>query len=168
MFPVARLSGGVLPHRTPASIVVLGLLIGAGALLAGCRDRTVEVSLDAAIEFADERVGTGPAAQEGYLVEVHYAARLPEGKLVLNTRDRGRSHSFVVGDGTVIPGMDAAVRGMRGGGMRIVTLPPHAHYGRMGYAGVIPPETVLTFEIEMLRVSRTGDSPLAWTNAPER
>lgn len=148
---------------------VLGLLgVGVAAGMGGCRDRTVEVALDAAIKMQELKVGTGPAAEKGYLVDVHYTARMPDGKIVLDTRTQGKSHKFIVGDATVIPGMDSGVVGMRTGGVRLVSLPPHAHYGRMGYAGIIPPDTVLTFEIEMLRVSRTGGSPLAWSNAPER
>ena len=61
--------------------------------------------------------------------------------------------------------MDAAVRGMRAGGVRRVTLPPHAHYGRQGYAGVVPEESTMIFEIEMVRVTKSGGNPTAWSSA---
>jgi len=146
-----------------SGVAMLGLVVAlAGALSGtGCKDRTVEVSLDKAIDYRDVKTGTGSPAKEGNLVEVHYIGKLSDGSVVIDTR-RKKPHRFIVGDGTVIPGMDSSVRGMRGGGVRVVTLPPHAHYGRMGYANVIPAESVMTFEIEMLRVSSGGASPVTW------
>lgn len=157
---------GMDKSRRVVRIAVIALGFAVAAIPgAGCRDRTVEVSLDKAIDHRDLKTGIGSAAKEGNLVEVHYVATLPDGTVVLDTRQR-KPHKFIVGDGTVIPGMDSGVRGMRGGGVRILTLPPHAHYGRMGYANIIPEDTVLTFEIEMIRVSSGGASPVTWA-APE-
>jgi FKBP-type peptidyl-prolyl cis-trans isomerase len=39
------------------------------------------------------------------------------------------------------------------GGIRDVLLPPIAHYGRAGYAGVIPEDTTLTMQVELLQIS---------------
>lgn len=154
-------------HAIP-SIVLLASVLGLGVpiMLAGCKDRTVEVSLDAAIKMRDLAVGSGPAAEEGNLVDVHYVGTLPDGSVLIDTHTSGKSHKFIVGDGTVIPGMDMVVRGMRAGGVRVVSLPPHTAYGRMGYGGVVPADTTITFKVEMLRVSRTGASPVAWSNGP--
>lgn len=143
-------------------VCLLGLITGAPAMT-GCRDRTVQVTLDKAIDHRDVKTGTGAAAREGSLVEVHYVGKLSDGSVVVDTHQR-KPHRFIVGDGTVIPGMDTSVRGMRAGGVRIVTLPPHAHYGRKGYAGVVPEESTMTFEIEMIRVSSGGASPVTWAS----
>lgn len=152
--------------KTPlAPLAAVTLVLGLGALpLAGCVDRAVEVSLDKAVKSHDTRVGTGPPAEPGNLVEIHYTAALPDGSIVIDTRPKGKTHKFVVGDGSVVPGVDEGIVGMRTGGVRVLVLPPHAHYGRAGYAGIIPPETVLRFEIEMVRVNRSAASHFTMTS----
>jgi peptidylprolyl isomerase len=65
---------------------------------------------------------------------------------------RGKAHVWNVGDGTVIAGIDIAVRGMKPGGIREVVLPPELHWGNSGYGGVIPKDARLKFVIEMVSV----------------
>jgi FKBP-type peptidyl-prolyl cis-trans isomerase FkpA len=74
--------------------------------------------------------------------------------MIADTRERGRSHQFTVGDGSVIRGLDVAVRGMRVGGIRKITVLPDSHVGREGYGAMIPPNTPLIFEVEMVRVAQ--------------
>ena len=137
--------------KTPRPITALLLLSGALALGA-CTDRSVTVSPDAHVRVTDLRDGFGDKAEEGKLVHVHYTGTLEDGTVVIDTYARGRAHKFIVGDGTVIPGMDKGVVGMRSGGKRRLVMPPQAHYGKYGYADTIPPESTMTFEVEMLRV----------------
>ncbi len=131
------------------SALAVGLLAGAIA----CTDRSLEVSLNSAVKVRDVEAGSGPEAREGNVVRVHYDMRLPDGSVVLDTRRSSDGHIFRIGDGTVIPGMDLAVRGMRRGGVREAEMMPAAHYGRHGYAnGRVPENTTLHFTIEMLLV----------------
>ena len=117
----------------------------------GCIDRAVNVDIDeAAGQTTDIKRGDGVPARQDNEVEVHYTVALPDGKVIIDTRAKGKSHRFRIGDGTVIPGMDQAVRGMRVGGIREVIMPPVAHYGRHGYADVVPPDTNLHFRIELI------------------
>ena len=41
---------------------------------------------------------------------------------------------------------------LRGGGLRRLTVSPHLAYGAAGVPGVIPPDAVLVFEVELLDV----------------
>ena len=93
--------------------------------------------------------------QEGSLITTHYSVKLPDGTTVINTERDGRSHTFRVGDGTVVEGMDLLVRGMRVGGVRRAVVPPSFHWGSAGHGGVIPHDTHLHFEVRIVD---------AWTN----
>jgi peptidylprolyl isomerase len=132
--------------------LVATTLLAFACAVAGCGDRTVRISPDAKVKIRDVRDGIGAKAEEGHLVHVHYVGRLEDGDEVINTYDNGRVHKFILGDKTVIPGMDLGVRGMRAGGKRVITMPPEAHYGRLGYADRIPEDATLVFEVELLRV----------------
>ena len=58
---------------------------------------------------------------------------------------------FVVGSGTLIPGFDQGVRGMKVGGKRRIYVPPSMAYGASG-SGQIPPNASLVFEVELTGV----------------
>ncbi len=100
----------------------------------------------------DIKAGTGAEAQAGQNVTVHYVGTLTDGKKFDSSRDRGRGFSFQLGAGKVIKGWDQGVAGMKVGGMRKLTIPPHLAYGERGFPPVIPPGSTLVFEVELLEV----------------
>ncbi len=136
-------------------VVSVSLLSAIGLLILwqpSCSHRHIEMTVDQAIDYTDEKIGVGMEVREGAMVRVQYWLALPDGSRVVDLYAQDKTHPFRVGDGTVITGLDEAVRGMRQGGIRTVTLPPIAHYGRKGHGGVIPEDTVLTMHLEMLEV----------------
>lgn len=132
------------------------LLLAIATPLASCDDRqsTLPIALarDRSMQMRDVKVGLGAPAQEGSQITAHYEGKFPDGTVFMSTRKQGKTHSWTIGDGTVIMGMDEGVRGMRKGGVRIIKLPPEMHWGNGGYGGVIPPDTWIEFKIEMLSV----------------
>lgn len=100
----------------------------------------------------DVQVGTGEEARAGHQVSVHYVGTLTSGKKFDSSRDRGEPFSFRLGAGQVIRGWDQGVAGMRVGGIRQLTIPPHLGYGQQGFPGAIPPNATLVFEVELLGV----------------
>lgn len=142
-------------RRRPATIALRWLGVAAVALAcAGC-DRG-ELPITAArkrgIKIEHVRAGDGPEAREGSQIWVHYTGSLPDGTVLMNTRDNHKPHVWVVGDGSVIEGIDQAVRGMAKGAKRRVTIPPELHWGNGGYGGVIPKDAWITFDLEMVSV----------------
>ena len=98
------------------------------------------------------KVGTGQEAQAGNRVAVHYVGTLTDGSKFDSSRDRGRPFTFTLGKGEVIKGWDQGVAGMKIGGLRKLTIPPHLGYGDRGAGNVIPPGATLVFEVELLGV----------------
>lgn len=142
-------------HSTLCGSVFLLATLGG----TGCQDRAISLAMDGGVKYEEITVGQGTPAAEGMLVGVGYKVMLPDGKVVIDTFEQNRVHRFVVGDGTVIPGLDIGVRGMKKGGVRTLTVPPRSHYGKHGYGDVIPPSTTLTFELHMTELRPAGARP---------
>lgn len=111
---------------------------------------------DSGLQFEDTVTGSGEEAVAGQQVSVHYTGWLYEdgekGAKFDSSKDRGNPFSFALGDGQVIKGWDEGVQGMRVGGTRVLVIPPELGYGERGAGGVIPPNAVLMFEVELLDV----------------
>ncbi len=97
-------------------------------------------------------VGEGAQAKAGDTVSVHYTGWLADGRKFDSSVERNDPFDFPLGRGYVIPGWDEGVAGMRVGGRRRLTIPPHLGYGEQGAGGVIPPNATLVFEVELLGV----------------
>jgi len=100
----------------------------------------------------DMTVGTGAEAIAGKRVTVHYVGTLTNGSKFDSSRDRGQGFTFQLGAGQVIKGWDQGVAGMKIGGVRNLTIPPELGYGARGFPPVIPANSTLIFEVELLAV----------------
>jgi len=107
---------------------------------------------DSGLKYTDLVVGEGETAAAGRTVNVHYTGWLTDGTKFDSSLDRNTPFSFPLGGGRVIRGWDEGVQGMRVGGRRKLTIPPHLGYGPRGAGGVIPPNATLVFEVELLEI----------------
>lgn len=98
----------------------------------------------------------GRAVGAGDVVSVHYELSLEDGAVVDSSRDRGEPAEFTLGMGQVVPGLDEAVTGMVEGAIRRATLTPELGYGAAGIPGAIPPDSSITFLIELMNVTPAG------------
>lgn len=101
--------------------------------------------------YQDVTAGSGAVAQPGKQLTVHYTGWLPDGTKFDSSVDRGQPFGFTLGVGAVIAGWDEGVAGMQVGGVRKLVIPSSLGYGARG-AGVIPPNSVLVFSIQLLSV----------------
>jgi peptidylprolyl isomerase len=98
-------------------------------------------------------VGDGDEATAGSDVEVHYVGLVwSNGEQFDASWDRGDTFGFRLGAGQVIEGWDQGVQGMKVGGQRRLTLPPHLAYGPRGAGGVIAPNETLVFVVDLVGV----------------
>lgn len=96
-------------------------------------------------------VGDGHEAQSGMAVDVHYVGvSWSTGKQFDASWDRRDTFQFRLGAGQVISGWDKGVAGMKLGGRRRLTIPPHMGYGAQGAGGVIKPNETLVFVVDLL------------------
>jgi peptidylprolyl isomerase len=100
----------------------------------------------------DLKVGTGAAAKAGDDVEVNYV-----GVSYSNGKEFDASYgrapfTFTLGQGSVIPGWDEGVVGMKVGGRRKLVIPPDLAYGAQGSPPAIGPNETLVFVIDLLGI----------------
>ena len=105
------------------------------------------------LHIHDEVVGDGTEAAAGHTVSVHYVGvSWSTGKQFDASWDRGDTFSFGLGAGQVIGGWDQGVAGMKVGGRRRLTIPPHLGYGDRGAGGVIQGGETLVFVVDLVAV----------------
>ena len=107
------------------------------------------------LEIEDLMIGEGAKAVSGDKVTVHYTGWLLDGTKFDSSLDRGQPFTFNLDVGDVIEGWDRGVRGMQTGGIRKLTIPSELAYGdRAVGGGLIPANSTLVFEIELLDIAR--------------
>ena len=109
------------------------------------------VTTPSGLKYVDLLVGKGPAPKDGDTVLVHYTGRFTNGKVFDTSRGKPPFH-FVLGRGQVIKGWDEGVASMHVGGKRKLIVPPALAYGAQGITDVIPPNSTLVFQVELLEI----------------
>jgi FKBP-type peptidyl-prolyl cis-trans isomerase len=104
------------------------------------------------LQYEDSVVGTGAEAVAGKSVDVHYTGTLVDGSKFDSSVGR-KPFTFKLGVGMVIKGWDEGVAGMKVGGKRKLVIPANLGYGTRGAGSAIPPNAVLHFDVELLKVS---------------
>jgi FKBP-type peptidyl-prolyl cis-trans isomerase len=105
------------------------------------------------VEIKDTVVGTGAAAVNYDFVSVDYRGTLADGT-VFDSSTGKEPISFLLGSGSVIPGWDQGLLGMKVGGARTLVIPPDLAYGKRGFPGVIPANATLKFEVSLVKIER--------------
>lgn len=119
---------------------------------AGLARLGIDAGPEAKLDIKDLSVGKGKEAKPGQRLAVHYKGTLTDGKEFDSSHKRNKPFEFELGKGNVIKGWDQGVVGMKVGGKRKLTIPPSLGYGERGSPPVIPPNSTLVFEIELVEV----------------
>ncbi len=101
------------------------------------------------IYYKVEKAGSGAKCGSGRNVATEYKGMLLDGTVFDESAGRG-ALEFTTGAGQMIPGYDAQVQDMQVGEKRTVILPPDMAYGDRAVGDIIPANSFLIFEIELL------------------
>ena len=96
--------------------------------------------------------GSGPKAQKGKKVSVHYEGSLTSGQVFDSSFARNQPIDFQLGVGQVIAGWDEGIALLKVGDKARFVIPSQLGYGSRGAGGVIPPNATLVFEVELVKV----------------
>ncbi|KAH8407915.1 hypothetical protein KR222_000796, partial [Zaprionus bogoriensis] len=111
-----------------------------------------ERTITGGVKVHDVHSGSGPEAKQGKRVSVYYIGRLKSNNKTFDSMQKGNGFKFALGAGEVIKGWDVGVVGMKVGGKRRITCPPHMAYGARGHPPTIPPNSTLVFDVELKAV----------------
>ena len=120
----------------------------------------VWITTGSGLKYRDIVVGKGAQAQPGDDILVNYTGRFTNGRVFDTSIGPGKTpFELHLGRGDVIKGWDEGLANMRVGGKRKLLIPPNLAYGERGYpdprnpsAYVIPPNSTLTFDVELVKI----------------
>ena len=116
-------------------------------------------TLNSGLTYEDLEIGTGMKAETGDIVTVHMTGWLGDRKEAqkefFSSYDRNMPLSFKLGTQRVMQGWNLGITGMKVGGRRTLWIPSELAYGAKGVSGIVPPNTNVTFVVELLEVKKS-------------
>ncbi len=109
-----------------------------------------EVKTASGIGITTLKEGTGASPKGSDTVKVHYRGVLTNGKEFDSSYGRGDPTTFPLN--RVIPCWPEGVQAIKVGGKAKLVCPPNLAYGSRGIPGMIPPDSTLVFEVELLEI----------------
>jgi peptidylprolyl isomerase len=109
------------------------------------------------VKIEDLIEGTGKTAARGALITAHYRGWLEDGTEFDSSYKRGEPFQIVLSNNRVIQGWILGLKGMKTGGKRKLWVPAALAYGERQIGTMIPPNSNLVFEIELLEVLTRDD-----------
>lgn len=109
------------------------------------------ITTDSGLQYEIIEEGEGELPQRGNRVRVHYTGMLEDGTVFDSSRN-GEPFTFALGTGSVIPGWDEGIALLPEGSTARLVIPPELGYGASGSPPVIPPNSTLIFDVELVEI----------------
>lgn len=110
------------------------------------------ITTKSGLQYEVIEAGNGPKPVKDDVVEVNYEGKLVDGNVFDSSIKRGKSVEFAVG--SVIPGWVEALQLMQVGEKVKLYIPSELAYGAEGMPPVIPPNSVLIFDVELINIKK--------------
>ena len=124
----------------------------------GSGDETIPTTGNNIAPSTGNTAQAGQVAKTGDTVAMNYTGHLQNGTVFDSNVDPKFKHVepfvFTLGAGQVIPGWDKGIVGMKVGEKKTLTIPPEDAYGANGVPGVIPPNSTLIFDVELISINK--------------
>jgi len=145
---------------SPSATVLLALLAASSAA-------AEVITKPGGLQIEDTRtIKCDRPTQKGDTIFVHYKGTLTNGMQFDESWDRGQPFKFKLGEGHVILGWDMGLLDMCVGTRRKLTIPPEMAYGGRSM-GVIPANSVLLFETQLMHIEGVKDPSPIEVDPPE-
>ena len=131
---------------------VLFALLPSLAIAPAAMAQAKPVTTASGLVYESIKEGSGDSPKATDTVKVHYKGMFLDGKEFDSSYKRGEPTEFPLN--RVIPCWTEGVQRMKPGGKAKLTCPASIAYGERGAGGVIPPNTTLNFEVELISVKR--------------
>ena len=109
-------------------------------------------TLPSGVKVEHLKPGTGASPTAADTVVAHYRGTLPDGNEFDSSFKRGEPIAFPLS--RVIPCWTQGMQKIKIGGKARLTCPPETAYGADGVRGVIPPQSTLTFDVELVGIKK--------------
>lgn len=124
------------------------------AALPGYKAETFDAAAVTKLVQEDLKVGKGETVAKGATVSANYMGWLPDGTIFDSSNRSGTPTPVSFPLSGVIAGWTNGVPGMKEGGVRKLVIPAEQAYGEQGSPPTIPPNTPLTFIIELVSIEK--------------
>ena len=111
--------------------------------------KTGVITTASGLQYKIIKEGTGAHPTATSMVKVHYKGQLVDNTVFDSSYDRGEPIEFQLNQ--VIPGWTEGLQLMKEGGKATLYIPSNLGYGEQA-AGSIPPNSVLIFDVELIKV----------------
>lgn len=105
---------------------------------------------ESGLQYQVLKQGDGVSPKRSSLVKINYQARLIDGNQFESSYQKGKPVRIAVDE--VIEGWSEALQLMKTGAEWRLFIPPDLAYGKQGIEHIIPPDSILIMEVELLAV----------------
>ena len=137
---------------SPAFSHTLFALFATCALATSALAAAPAETLPSGVKIVHSVDGTGAQPTAADTVKVHYRGTLADGKEFDSSYKRGTPATFPLS--RVVPCWTEGMQKIKVGGKATLTCPPATAYGDRGAGNSVPPNSTLTFEVELLAIEK--------------
>ena len=115
------------------------------------------VKTNSGLYYSIEQAGVGKTAEHGDKVTVHYRGKIMDGNEFDSSYERNTPFTLTYGQGQVIKGWEEGLAYFPTGSKGTLYIPSNLGYGERGIGNLIPPNSTLVFDIEVLKVQSEAE-----------